>query len=152
MRFMKSNLKVHFSSQKQDWETPQDFFNEVDQEFDFVWDLAATQSNTKVAGCYYDEHDNSLSQVWHTTASGWLWLNPPYGRELSKWVEKCSEEHQKGANIVLLVPARTDTKYFHKYIYNQPNVEIRFIKGRLKFGGADNSAPFPSMLVIFRSV
>ena len=73
------------------------------------------------------------------------WCNPPYGRTINQWIKRCSEER----NVVMLLPARTDTKYFHNYIYNKPNVEIRFIKGRLKFGDSVNSAPFPSMIVIF---
>lgn len=76
-----------------------------------------------------------------------VFCNPPYGREIGKWVKKASEA--KGGIVVILIPARTDTKYFHEYIYNKPNVEIRFLKGRLKFGGSKNSAPFPSMVVIF---
>lgn len=81
-----------------------------------------------------------------------VFCNPPYGRTVKDWVKKCSEEAKKpGTTIVLLIPARTDTSYFHDYIYQKPNVEIRFIRGRLKFGDGKNSAPFPSMAVIFRS-
>ena len=83
---------------------------------------------------------------------GKVWCNPPYGRDLKKWVKKCFEEVNGGGALLIcfLIPARTDTSYFHDYIYNKPGVEIRFIRGRLKFGNSTNSAPFPSMLVIFR--
>lgn len=80
-----------------------------------------------------------------------VFCNPPYGKVLKDWVKKSYEESQKpNTLVVLLIPARTDTKYFHEYIYKKPNVEIRFLKGRLKFGESKNSAPFPSMLVIFK--
>ena len=81
-----------------------------------------------------------------------VFCNPPYGRTIKDWVKKCAEEAKKpNTLIVLLIPARTDTAYFHDYIYQQPNVELQFIRGRLKFGDGKNSAPFPSMLAIFRS-
>ena len=80
-----------------------------------------------------------------------MFCNPPYGKEISKWVKKCFVESQKENTIcVMLIPARTDTKWFHDYIYKKPNVEIIFIKGRLKFGDSKNSAPFPSMVVVFK--
>ena len=80
-----------------------------------------------------------------------MFCNPPYGRAIKDWVKKSSEEAQKPNTIVvMLIPARTDTKYFHDYIYQKPNVDVRFIKGRLKFGNSGNSAPFPSMVVVFR--
>lgn len=80
-----------------------------------------------------------------------VFCNPPYGRAIKDWVKKCSEEaKQPDTTVVLLIPARTDTAYFHDYIYQKPNVEVRFIRGRLKFGDGKNSAPFPSMVVIFR--
>lgn len=78
-----------------------------------------------------------------------VFCNPPYGKEMYKWVEKCYFEGRKEhTTVVLLIPARTDTKYFHDFIIHR--TEIRFIKGRLKFGNSKNTAPFPSMLVIFR--
>ena len=79
---------------------------------------------------------------------GTIWCNPPYGRELNKWVKKAYETAQQGETVVMLLPARTDTKWFHEYIYGK--AEIRFIKGRLKFGGNKNAAPFPSMVIIFK--
>lgn len=133
--------KVHFSSKTPEWETPQDFFNELNKEFNFILDVCATKENTKCEA-YWDKADDGLNQNWNDL-KGWKWMNPPYGREIGKWVKKASESN----NVVCLLPARTDTKYFHEYIYNK--AEIRFIKGRLKFGGSKNSAPFPSMVVIF---
>ena len=81
---------------------------------------------------------------------GTVWCNPPYGRTIGQWVRKASQEAQDGATVVMLLHARTDTRWFHDYIYQQPNVEIRFVRGRLKFGGSRNNAPFPSMVVVFR--
>lgn len=77
-------------------------------------------------------------------------MNPPYGREIGKWVKKAYEESTKGCTVVALLPSRTDTRYFHDYCYQKPNIEIRFIRGRLRFVGDSASAPFPSMIIIFR--
>ena len=106
----------------------------------------------KTAKCkrFYTEEDNGLKQDWFNEI---VFCNPPYGRVIKDWVKKCSEESKKpNTKVVMLIPARTDTKYFHEFIYNKKNVEIRFIKGRLKFVGnnCNNPAPFPSMLVIFK--
>lgn len=90
--------------------------------------------------------DDGLSQEW----KGVCWCNPPYGREIYKWVRKASISAKNGATVVMLIPARTDTKWFHEYIYRKENVKVKFIKGRLKFGTAQNAAPFPSMLVLFK--
>lgn len=136
---------VHFSSKSNEWETPQDFFNILDKEFMFDIDVCATKENSKCKR-WYEIRDNGLSKSWNDHR---VWCNPPYGREIGKWVKKASEA--TGGVVVMLIPARTDTKYFHEYIYQKPNVEIRFIKGRLKFGGHSNSAPFPSMVVIFKN-
>jgi len=157
--------KVHFSSQKQDWETPQCLFDEWNARYDFQLDVCANWKNHK-CGLYYGQHFpnapivDGLNQDWH---KGWdvpaiehcppkprCWMNPPYGREIKHWVKKASEEAQRGCLTVALLPARTDTQYFHSYIYQQPQTQIHFLKGRLKFVGAENSAPFPSMIVIFR--
>ena len=131
-----------FTSNTPEWETPQDLFNELNKEFNFVLDVCATKENAKCKR-YFTKEDNGLEQVWDII--GCNWMNPPYGREINKWVEEASQYW-----TVCLLPARTDTRWFHDYIYNKPNVEIRFIKGRLKFGGSKNSAPFPSMIVIFK--
>lgn len=137
------NTQVMFSSEDMTWATPQDFFDMVNEEFNFNTDVCATKSNAKCKH-FYSPKEDGLSQSWE----GNCWMNPPYGKELKTWIEKASLESLKGATVVALIPARTDTKYFHEYIYNQH--EIRFIKGRLKFSNSKTSAPFPSMLVIFR--
>lgn len=130
-----------FSSKTDMWETPQDFFNKLNKEFNFDVDVCATKENAKCKK-FYTLEENGLQQTW----TGTCWMNPPYGIEISKWVKKASESK---ATVVCLLPARTDTRWFHEYIYN--NAEIRFIKGRLRFGNSNNSAPFPSMVVIFRN-
>lgn len=126
-------------------EYPPSFFNEVNEEFHFNLDPCSTDENHK-CDKYYTIKDDGLSKDW---SGHKVWCNPPYGRNIGKWVEKCYREGCKDNTlVVLLIPARTDTKYFHDYILHR--AEIRFIPGRLKFGNSNNSAPFPSMLVIFR--
>ena len=138
-----SNLQVHFSSNNNEWATPQAFFNELNKEFNFTLDPCATKENAKCAK-FYTQEDNGLIQSWDNEI---VFVNPPYGRSIKHWVKKASEA--TGGVVVLLIPARTDTTYFHDYIYNKS--EIQFIRGRLKFGGHTNSAPFPSMVVVFRN-
>lgn len=139
------NIQVMFSSKSNDWSTPQDFFNELNDEFHFDIDLCADESNHK-CDKYFSISDNSLEQDWEGFTG---FCNPPYGKEIKDWVRKAYYEGRKpNTTIVMLIPARTDTVYFHKYIYNK--AEIRFIKGRLKFGDSKNSAPFPSMVVIYK--
>ena len=135
------NEKVMFSSATDLWETPQDFFDKLNEEFCFETDVCALPENAKCKK-FYSPEQNGLLQNW----GGNCWCNPPYGRKIGEWVKKASESK---ATVVMLLPARTDTKWFHDYIYNK--AEIRFIKGRLKFGNSKNSAPFPSMVVIFRN-
>lgn len=139
---------VLVSSKKMDWETPQKFFEVLDQEFHFVLDAAATAKNAK-CDKYFTPEQDGLKQSWNVGGS--VYCNPPYGREIGKWVKKAFEEARSGYPIVLLIPARTDTTYFHDYIYGK--AEIRFIRGRLRFtdeeGNAADPAPFPSMLVIY---
>ena len=139
------NLKTMLSSKDMTWETPQDFFDELDKEFHFNLDPCATPETAK-CHAYFTKEDDGLIQNW----GGYnVFCNPPYGSEIKHWVKKCSEEgKKKDTVVVMLIPARTDTRYFHEYIYNK--AEMRFLKGRLKFGDSKNSAPFPSMLVIFR--
>ena len=129
-----------YSSASDLWETPQEFFDRLNEEFHFTLDVCALPENAKCSR-YYTPEDNGLLMPW----DGVCWCNPPYGREITKWVKKASE--CKSA-VVMLLPARTDTRWFHDYIYHK--AEIRFLKGRLKFGNAKNSAPFPSMVVIFK--
>ena len=134
-----------FSSKTDQWATPQDFFDKLDEEFHFTLDPCADEFNHK-CNTYFTEADNGLTQSWlgHT-----VFCNPPYGSEIKAWVKKCHDESaENNITIVMLIPARTDTQYFHEYIYGK--AEIRFIKGRLKFGNSKNSAPFPSMIVIFK--
>ena len=133
-----------FSSLTDDWETPQDFFDELNKEFHFTLDVCATKKNAKCKK-YYTKKDDGLRKGWY----GNVWCNPPYGRVIGKWVEKAFLESHKGV-IVMLLPARTDTRWFHNWLYKKYNIEIRFLKGRLKFGNSKNSAPFPSMLAIIK--
>lgn len=136
-----------FSSKTDDWATPQDFFDKLNLEFQFTLDPCADSFNHKCSR-YYNREQNGLSRDWGGGER--VFCNPPYGREIGKWVQKSFEESKKkNTLVVMLIPARTDTKYFHDYIYGK--AEIRFIRGRLKFGNAKTSAPFPSMVVIFRS-
>lgn len=141
---------MHFMSEKNDWETPQSLFDELHAEFHFTLDAAASDQNHKLPR-YYTQESDGLSQDWGGER---VFCNPPYGdKETGVWTEKCWREAQKpNTLVVLLIPARTDRKSFHDFIYNRPNVEIRFLRGRLKFedkGQAMGTAPFPSMLVIF---
>lgn len=137
--------KALFTSNTSEWATPQVFFNELNNEFHFTLDPCATKENAKCER-FFTKEDNGLTQSWNKER---VFCNPPYGTELKKWVEKASMTW--GGSVVMLIPARTDTRYFHDYIYQKENVEIRFLKGRLKFGDGKGSAPFPSMVVIFRS-
>ena len=138
------NTSVMFSSQTDNWATPQWLFDKLNEEFGFTLDPCASKDNAKCAR-FFTKEDNGLTQNW----GGVIFCNPPYGKEIGKWVAKCAEEAKKPDTIcVMLIPARTDTKWFHEYIYHK--AEIRFLKGRLKFGDSTNSAPFPSMIVIFR--
>lgn len=134
--------RVLFSHKSDEWETPQDLYDKLNTEFRFDVDVCANEQNTKCERFFTIEKDG-LRQDWKTLTA---WCNPPYSN-IKDWAKKCSEH--KGT-AVMLVPARTDTKWFHEYCNNKDGVEIRFIKGRLKFGNSKNSAPFPSMLIIFR--
>lgn len=139
------NINACFSSKSNEWSTPQEFFDELDKEFHFTLDPCSTHENCKCKK-HYTIEENGLERNWGGEI---VFCNPPYGSEIGKWVEKGYREGTKDKTVVvMLIPSRTDTKYFHDYIYQR--CEIRFIKGRLKFGDGVNSAPFPSMLVIFR--
>lgn len=146
------------SSKKMDYCTPQDFFDGLNQEFHFTLDAAATDKSAKCP-VYYTPETDGLTNPWNI-AGGAVFCNPPYGREIGKWVRKAYEEAQNGTTIVMLLPARPDTTYFHDYIYER--AEIRFIRGRLMFTdengepprnkkGKPMKAPFPSMVVIYRA-
>ena len=135
---------VHFSSKTNEWATPQDFFDKLDAEFGFTLDPCATHANAKCVQ-YFIEAQDGLAQNW---SSHTVFVNPPYGRAIRKWIEKAYNASRLGATVVMLIPARTDTKAWHDFIFGK--AEIRFIRGRLKFGDSNNSAPFPSAVVIFR--
>ncbi len=146
-----------FTSGKDEWTTPLDLFNTLNREFDFTVDLAATAQNT-LCSQWYSKETNALLQHWQGDYRGGTgFCNPPYSRGLQKrFIEKADLEATFGFTTVMLLPARTDTLAFHKFIWDlrthkpHSSVEVRFLKGRLKFGGAKNGAPFPSMIVIFR--
>lgn len=139
-----------FTSDTAEWATPQDFFDELDREFEFDLDPCCTEENAKCRR-YYTKEDDGLNQPWF----GLVFMNPPYGREIGKWVAKAASEAKNGALVVCLLPARTDTRWWHDHIWDDKNhrpragVQVRLIKGRLKFGGSKNSAPFPSAVIVF---
>ena len=143
----KETQKVMFSSKSEDLSTPKDFFEKLDWRFGpFDLDACATPFNTKCAN-FYSPAEDGLSKSWegHT-----VFVNPPYGRGIEKWIKKGYEEAEKsqGTKVVMLIPARTDTRYWHDYVMKAEYVY--FVKGRLKFGDSENSAPFPSAVVVFR--
>ena len=144
------NTDLMFSSKKDDWETPQFLFDELNKEFGFSIDVCASNQNAKV-NRFWNRDMDSLKIPWMDWAINndlrpVFWMNPPYGREIGKWIKKAYEESLKGATVVCLLPARTDTRWWHDYCMKG---EIRFIRGRLKFGGCKNNAPFPNAIVIF---
>jgi phage N-6-adenine-methyltransferase len=139
---MNLNTKVMFSSEDMTYETPQDLFDKLNDEFHFTLDVCALPETAKCKNYYTPEIDG-LKQKW----KGTCWMNPPYGRQIGEWLKKAYEESLKSVIVVCLIPSRTDTKYFHDYCMKAS--EIRFIKGRLKFGKETNSAPFPSAIIIF---
>lgn len=140
--------EVLLSSKNMNWCTPQDFFDKLNSEFRFMLDAAATDKSAK-CGKYFTPETDGLKQSWN--CGGAVFCNPPYGRQIGAWVEKAYKESKSGTTIVLLIPARTDTKYFHEYIYGK--AEIRFLRGMLKFtdenGEAKHPAPFPSIVVVY---
>ena len=138
-------MDVHYSSKTNEWSTPQAFFDELNKEFNFTLDPCATRENAKCTK-YFTVEDDGLKQDWSNDV---VFMNPPYGREIKYWVQKAFEESLKGATVVCLIPARTDTTYWHNYIFGKAD-DIRFIKGRLKFGGSKNPAPFPSAIIIYK--
>lgn len=133
---------VFVSSQTVEWATEQAFFDQVNREFNFTVDVAANAGNAKCER-FYDIDSDGLMQDWTGET---VWCNPPYGDRIKDWMYKAATSD---ATTVLLVPARTDVKWFHDIVL--PRAEVRFIKGRLKFGGSKDPAPFPTMLVIFRN-
>ena len=130
------------SSKTDVWATPPETFAALDREFGFTLDVCALPENAKCER-YFTPADDGLSRPWE----GVCWMNPPYGRTIARWMAKAVESAAAGATVVCLVPARTDTAWWHDYAVKG---EIRFLRGRLKFGGAQQPAPFPSAVVIFR--
>lgn len=142
------------SSLDDTWTTPRDFFEKLDDEFLFGLDAAALSASTLVPDNWYGpdhpdpERRNAFDRDWRIDSGGSpIWLNPPYGRTISAWVGKANTEALLGGVVVCLVPARTDTSWWHNYCIQH---EVRFIKGRLKFGNGKNSAPFPSAVVVMK--
>lgn len=135
-------IRVHFSSKTDDWETPKAFFEALDKVHHFTLDVCADKKNAKCSS-FFSKKTNALSQRWHPER---CWMNPPYGRTIGHWMKKAYDESRLGAIVVCLVPARTDTAWWHDYAMKG---EIEFIRGRLKFGRHKNSAPFPSAVVTF---
>lgn len=135
------------SKDKTDWATPQSLYEELNKEFNFTIDLCASDWNAKHER-YYTKEDDALQQDWSGEVG---FCNPPYGRTISLWVKKAYEESQKGGTIILLIPARTDTRYWHDYIFGKAT-DIRFLKGRVKFedeNGPRQPSPFPSAVVVY---
>ena len=134
-----------FSSRTDEWATPISLFEELNKEFNFDLDPCSTHQNAKCK-VHYTIDDDGLTKNWGGRR---VFCNPPYGRAIPSWVRKCYEESRKPDTlVVMLIPARTDTAYFHDYIYHKAR-EIRFIRGRLHFNESKNSAPFPSMIIVF---
>lgn len=133
-----------FSSQSDMWATPQALFDELDREFGFTLDACAVACNAKCKR-YFNPEQDGLQQNWGGQI---VFCNPPYGKQIARWIEKAHKE-SRHATIVMLLPARTDTRWFHNYILGQ--AEIRFIRGRLHFNDSKQAAPFPSMIVIYNN-
>lgn len=138
--------KGMMTSDLPNWGTPQDLFDRLNSIWNFELDVCASDSNAKCA-FYFTEEQDGLAQDW---AGATCWMNPPYGRIIGKWMQKAYEESLKGATVVCLVPARTDTAWWHDYAMKG---QIEFLRGRIKFvhpeGGLSQSAPFPSAIVVF---
>jgi phage N-6-adenine-methyltransferase len=154
---MTSNFFVHgaaaMTSNDDTWTTPKDKFQQWDSEFNFVLDAAALSTSALCDNWYGPDHPDAefrdaLTRDWFKDSKGGtIWLNPPYGRSIGRWMEKAHSEAKLGATVVCLAPSRTDTKWFHDYCIMH---EVRYLRGRLKFGGAKTAAPFPSALVIMK--
>lgn len=128
------------SSATDEWYTPQTFFQKYDDIYHFDLDVCSTHDNAK-CDHHFTKEDDGLEQSWGGHV---CWMNPPYGREIGKWVKKAATS---GTTVVCLLPARTDTAWWHEWVI--PHGKVEFIRGRLKFGGCKNSAPFPSAVVTF---
>ena len=151
------NTALMFATGNDVMSTPQDFYDKLDAEFYFFLDAAATKDNAKSFVYFGPDHEredrrDALSADWLSVAGcGTVWCNPPYSRpHQANFVKKAARERLRGVTTVMLLPSRTDTVVFHDLIWQQPGVEVRFVRGRLKFGTNTDAAPFPSMVVIFR--
>ena len=138
-------MKVHYMSRSNEWTTPPDLFNKLNLKYNFTLDPCCTKESA-LCDKYYTIEDDGLQKDWSGEI---VFMNPPYGREIGKWIEKAYKESLKGAVVICLIPSRTDTKYWHNFIFPYAS-DIKFIKGRLKFGDGKNPAPFPSALVEFK--
>ncbi len=136
--------EIHFSSKSNEWGTPSELFNKLNEEFHFTLDPCCTKDNAKCER-YYTIAEDGLSKDWKNEI---VFMNPPYGSQIGAWIEKAYNESLKGSTVVCLIPARTDTKYWHDFIFGK--AQIRFLKGRVKFAGGLYSAPFPSAIVVFQ--
>ena len=132
------------SSKSNEWETPQSLFNELDREFHFTLDPCATKENAK-CGKFYTKQDDGLKQLW---ANERVFMNPPYGGNTGRWIEKAWYESGNGAIVVCLIVSATDRSYWHDYIFPFAS-EIRWLRGRVTFGDAQSSAPFASAILVF---
>ncbi len=139
----KKRRSALFSSFSEEWETPQLLYQQLDKEFHFTVDVCATPQNAKTPR-FWTKTEDGLAQSW---AGERCFMNPPYGRAIAAWVRKASEAAAGGALVVALLPARTDTIWWHEYVRQ---AEVRFLRGRLRFNSAKTGAPFPSAIVIFR--
>lgn len=140
-----ANIKACLSSKNEDWETPKELFYKYDNIYHFTIDIAASKDNA-LCEKFFTIEDNALIQDWGGYGNV-CWMNPPYGRKVSAFMKKALEESRKGATVVCLVPSRTDTAWWHECAMMG---EITFIKGRLRFSNAKDSAPFPSAIVVFK--
>lgn len=138
-----TNLTVHFSSETNEWATPQNLFDHLNRIYKFTLDPCSDGTNAKCTK-YFTEKDDGLAQDWSNDT---VFMNPPYGRSIKDWIKKAYEESQKGATVVALIPSRTDTRYWHDYCMK--SAKITLIKGRVKFGDGNAPAPFPSALIEF---
>ena len=136
-------MAVHFSSKSYEWPTPQWLYDQLNAEFSFTLDPCATPENAKCQ-TFFTASDDGLKQDWsgHT-----VFMNPPYGRQIGRWVQKAHESALNGSTVVCLLPSRTDTRWWHDYVLKHT---VRFLKGRLCFGDKEGCAPFPSAIVIMK--
>lgn len=138
-------LGAPLSSNTDQWHTPPELFSALNAEFDFTLDAAASDDNTLVRHHYYTQEQDALTRPWR----GVVFCNPPYGHGIGRWIQKCYESARAGATVVALIPAKTDTQWWHRYVMRA--AEIRLVRGRLKFSGSPQPAPFPSCVVVFRN-